>query len=359
MAPSDSRDRPPRRKRDLLYDHCVNAKSVGESFTLRELEDSGIAEDAEELRQTCEELIQHHLFAMLNRSTYKTRSKEDALKIAVLSQDSLMLYNQIESSHTNGIWRRTLVDKTRLHESNITKGIKDLISKALIKEIKLAKYPAKRVYMLAHLEPSAQDSGGNFFNDGDLDIGMVEVIGDIIVDEVQRQSWIEEAQPSARKDLKRKRTSGSAAEDSQAVSKGKRGRILKPRPADYEGYLSAGTLLERINASGVLFDSVSLSESDVQQLLDKLEYDGRVQKMGSLTSDTPVYRSVRGTWDSVGDGADQDAPDSAAPLILDHFESGDGLTHTPCGVCPVFKNCEPGGVVSPETCEYMDAWLAF
>jgi DNA-directed RNA polymerase III subunit RPC6 len=337
----------------------VNTKPVGESFTLRELEDSGIIEDAEELRQTCEELIQYHLFAMLNRSTYKTRSKEDAVKIAGLPQDSLMLYNQIESSHTNGIWRRTLVDKTRLHESNITKGIKELISKALIKEIKLAKYPAKRVYMLAHLEPSSQDSGGNFFNDGDLDIGMIEVIGDIIVDEVQKHSWIEEALPGAKRDLKRKRTSGSVAEESQTVSRTKRGRILKPRPADYDGYLSAGSLLERINSSGVLFDSVSLSEGDVQQLLDKLEYDGRVQRMGSHMGDTPVYRSVRRTWDSVADEPNPDPSDNALSLVQDHFESGNGLTHTPCGVCPVFKDCEPGGVVSPETCEYMEAWLAF
>ena len=35
----------------------------------------------------------------------------------------------------------------------------------------------------------------------------------------------------------------------------------------------------------------------------------------------------------------------------------DGYTEVPCGVCPVAKECTPGGVISPETCVYMTAWL--
>ena len=33
------------------------------------------------------------------------------------------------------------------------------------------------------------------------------------------------------------------------------------------------------------------------------------------------------------------------------------FTEIPCGVCPVISNCFDGGVISPQTCEYMKQWL--
>lgn len=33
------------------------------------------------------------------------------------------------------------------------------------------------------------------------------------------------------------------------------------------------------------------------------------------------------------------------------------LTSTPCGVCPVFNQCEEGNIISPATCIYMTKWL--
>lgn len=37
----------------------------------------------------------------------------------------------------------------------------------------------------------------------------------------------------------------------------------------------------------------------------------------------------------------------------------DALTAMPCGACPVTAQCEPGGVISPETCVYFTKWLEF
>lgn len=34
------------------------------------------------------------------------------------------------------------------------------------------------------------------------------------------------------------------------------------------------------------------------------------------------------------------------------------LADIPCGSCPLFHDCTPGGVISPESCVYMDNWLA-
>lgn len=35
------------------------------------------------------------------------------------------------------------------------------------------------------------------------------------------------------------------------------------------------------------------------------------------------------------------------------------LNEVPCGQCPVIHQCAEGNDISPSTCEYMQAWLAF
>jgi len=36
----------------------------------------------------------------------------------------------------------------------------------------------------------------------------------------------------------------------------------------------------------------------------------------------------------------------------------EALSYSPCGVCPVAKQCTPNGVISPRTCTYLTHWLA-
>ena len=33
------------------------------------------------------------------------------------------------------------------------------------------------------------------------------------------------------------------------------------------------------------------------------------------------------------------------------------LSYVPCGICTVYQECEPGGLISPEKCPYMDRWI--
>ena len=52
--------------------------------------------------------------------------------------------------------------------------------------------------------------------------------------------------------------------------------------------------------------------------------------------------------------------------LLDRDHDGDldvadlnALADAPCGVCPVFRDCHPGGLISPETCTYFNEWMQF
>jgi len=86
---------------------------------------------------------------------------------------------------------------------------------------------------------------------------------------------------------------------------------------------------------------VSLSVQDIETILNTLLYDGKAEMV--IISDTSsnlegivqkkLYRAIK----------------TLVPVP--------GLMRVPCGVCPVVRNCYPGGKVSPKTCIYMKDWL--
>ena len=79
---------------------------------------------------------------------------------------------------------------------------------------------------------------------------------------------------------------------------------------------------------------VHLRDENVKSVLDTLVYEGRIDEVES--PDGVHYR----------------------PTLLTLPESS-ALTSLPCGVCPVFHDCRPGGHISPELCVYFDKWLDF
>lgn len=88
-----------------------------------------------------------------------------------------------------------------------------------------------------------------------------------------------------------------------------------------------------INASGV--SNLGMRRSDMEQLLDILCWDGRLEK----TRDGKAYKAVKQVHGENG------------------VSLGNGLTEVPCGRCPVFDDCEEGGPVNAKSCEYFKEWL--
>lgn len=79
---------------------------------------------------------------------------------------------------------------------------------------------------------------------------------------------------------------------------------------------------------------VTLDETNVKSVVDTLVYEGRIDEVEN--EDGTYYR----------------------PALLT-LPSYTALTAIPCGVCPLFDDCHPGGLISPETCTYFDKWLDF
>jgi hypothetical protein len=60
---------------------------------------------------------------------------------------------------------------------------------------------------------------------------------------------------------------------------------------------------------------------------------------------------------SMGDEGDDDDELHRRYVRVPRAPHYDHFTAAPCGVCPVFEQCRPGGVISPSTCVYYSAWL--
>ena len=280
-----------------------------------------------------------------------------------LTGDEHIIYNHIAESRTIGCWVKSLKGKTNLHATNLTKVIKSLETKRLIKTIKNVKFPTRRIYMLSELNPSEDVTGGPWFSDAELDVDLVEALADLAIKFVRERSWSVAARTKSRREERERAGTSHAAntEKSNAghdegatrsvkrVKKGKQARFQSsetPQQPDGSGKNSTDTTLDNTAATSIapsareepeapLFPpqpnfqpippsisnpnsthsfqlqathtypataeicahiresgvtSLSFNESEFQDLLDMLVWDGRLEKIGP-----DRYRSVRGT----------------------------------------------------------------
>ena len=250
------------------------------------------------------------------------------------------MYSYIEAAAREGIWTKTIKMRTNLHQTLINRALKALEARHYIKPIKVVKWPNKKYYMLASLQPSEDVTGGPWFTDGVLDEEFIHQMCAWAEKYIRSRSWVH----SSSKMIADKKTNMTKAQAEVARAQElemkkhqsrTRGGVMLPLPPGYGGYPTLPEITKELNASGI--SGVVLKESEMQTLLDVLCYDGRVMRV----MDDEGYKSVRPT-----------ATDDASVI-------GNGLTEAPCGRCPVFNLCEEGGPVNASNCEYFKAWLEF
>jgi DNA-directed RNA polymerase III subunit RPC6 len=345
----------------------ISTEGVKKSFAQRELMDiSGIKEPGELIR-IVQELVRHQLFRTLKaeRTLYwSPRSREVASQLSVLDNDERLIYEAIENSETTGIWLKRLKQNTGVAPGNVNKIIKKLESSQLIKSIKSVKSPAQRIYMLFHLAPAEDVTGGSFFDSGDLDEGLVEELGNLIVFHVRSQSWAEvkptrprhdrngtpvdvDADDSEKSGSKRKRNSTGGEDAPPAKKRSKQNEPMITQaafPAGSRSYPTADSIHNFITSSNAIRESkaASITIREVQEILNVLVWDEKLEKVGN------GFRTVLGVKFRPPGSFD---PDGIEDIV------GNGLTEAPCGRCPVFDLCAPGGPINAGNCVYFDQWL--
>ena len=259
----------------------------------------------------------------------------DIHRYSGLDTDETVVYNYIESVGRDGAWIKSIQTYSNLHISVVNKCLKSLESKSLIKRILNAKNPLKKVYLLFHLQPAEDVTGGSFYTDGTLDEEFIHQLCLWIENYVLRKSWYIEVPKSSKKKIKYKTTTEEAESTRAEVLQdhSKDGGRLLPMPPGYTGYPTLSEITRAINEFQI--SQVALKEAEVERLLDLLCWDGKLMKV----LNGRFYKSVR------------------ASIQRENGAIANGLAESPCGRCPVFDLCEDGGPVNSRTCPYFKDWL--
>ncbi|KAI5286813.1 34-kDa subunit of RNA polymerase III (C), partial [Ascosphaera aggregata] len=178
-----------------------------------------------------------------------------------LTSDERLVYSVIHSTGRNGVWTRTLKTRTNLHQTIVTRCLKSLEAKNYIKSVRNVKYPQRKMYMLAHLQPSEDVTGGAWFTDGVLDADFIRGLSGWIERWVSSRSWW---------DVNKTRLAAARRKGTQITGDAQ----FIPFAPSFTAYPTVSDITAAINASGLT--PVTMGESSIAQLLEMLCYDGRL-----------------------------------------------------------------------------------
>ncbi|KAJ9150385.1 DNA-directed RNA polymerase III subunit RPC6 [Pleurostoma richardsiae] len=390
MATSSDADDPSKFEllKDALYDQCQQNGSDSRLYTQKDLLDLRIVpnNDGHMLLRIVQSLTDERLLIPVNDQrvglAWKWRSREDARKYRMLSEEQAMVYAMVDEAGADGIWNRTLKARLNMHDSVLRGVMKSLEAKGYIKDMKSVEHPNKKMYIKASLRPSERATGGPWYTDSELDEAFINSLMRLVFDMIRDRSTYKsvhggrDTAKHPRKGIVKGdkgdvRGKKRAAEDmstdngmtnhhSTKPHREPQNTAVLPLPAGYNSYPTVQQIAELISESGIT-NNTTLSTADIQQLVDVLVYDGvvepilvgkrkgyRVVKAAQLdpTPMTQLFQDVEGVGDM-----------SLKPREMGAGTPENGLTEVPCGRCPVFDLCEEGGPVSPVNCVYFQRWL--
>ncbi|KAK3395450.1 RNA polymerase Rpc34 [Sordaria brevicollis] len=388
--------------KDALYEAARDHGSDQRLFTQRDLLDMQVIpqDNLALLMQVIQVLCDEKLFVgntTASGLSWRWRSREDAKKYTSLpNPETMLVYAIIDEAGADGIWNRTIKNKLNMADSLMKHCIKYLEQKGYIASMKNVEHPNKKMYIKANLRPSDRATGGPWFTEGELDTAFINELQEIVFDFIKQKSTytshggaagttggqgggaqrekvpkkgvVQGTIPSHSEDVSSKGTKRSAGEISNddtaaAAAPVKKTRPSKPQllplPAGYKSYPTVSDIAKFIHHAGIT-NNTTLSEADIQQLVDVLYYDGLVEPV--KVNGRKGYRVTR---------IPKQDPRTCNQRRLDHDPtkggiitsfmgvepSASGLMEAPCGRCPVFDMCEEGGPVSPSNCVYFRQWL--
>ena len=104
--------------------------------------------------------------------------KRDPSKASSISgdQEEKIVFRIIEESGNTGVWIKDIKSKSNLGHIQLTKVIKNLEKKQLIKNVKSVNASKKKVYMLFNLQPDQSVTGGAWYSENSFESEYVEVL---------------------------------------------------------------------------------------------------------------------------------------------------------------------------------------
>jgi len=249
---------------------------------------------------------------------FKAVSSAKSKRLGALSGDEDTVLQAITAAGNMGVWTKTLKTQTKLQVTALNKALKRLEGKKLIKSVKSVTYKNRKIYMLYDLVPSPQVTGGAWYSDGHLDRQFIQAMRRTVL------------------------------------------QVLTKHPSSL-----LADIVVKTREAGT--SKIPLGAVEVQQLLDSLVYDGYAVVLPGCAKagSSELVEGVAGSEQVkayAGSGGEVDTGDPKASEVRynpvrSKVPPISPLTDLPCGSCPVFEKCSPGGLISPERCVYFDSWL--
>lgn len=232
-------------------------------------------------------------------SPLKRKRPDSNSPAASLTEQERILYDVIRSKQDMGIWTRDLKREAKLADTVVTKSLKSLMIKKLIKEVVNIQNKGRKHLMAAEFEPSKEISGGHWYVDGSLDTEFIDLLKEQFVRIINKQ-----------------------------------------------GVTTSERILEVVRRSGIL--KVEITTQQIEEILRVLVLDDKVVEVKS---------SGMGEFDSIPVGKVCYKCTNKAGLKGEPKPGA--MASIPCGVCPRISYCTPDGIISPSTCVYFSKWLDF
>ncbi|KAL3649154.1 hypothetical protein CASFOL_005557 [Castilleja foliolosa] len=203
----------------------------------------------------------------------------------------------IKNTGDSGILLRDIKKESKIPDNMCTKALKSLTAKNMIKQVVNIKNKGSKIYMAVEFEPSKELSGGDWYVDGELDKGFIDVLKKICYRFIGKQKV--------------------------STIDGVHLEVKKSECA-----------------------TVEVTKQQIGEILNSLVLDNEILEVKS-TGLGEYYSIPKGTtcYRMGGGGAAKGPPKTG------------GFASIPCGACPRISDCSADGLISPTTCVYYTKWL--
>lgn len=252
--------------RDLHGMMIRSGMNGGRLFTQKELQDElpGNAPTLADLMLIVQELLDKNLIKLVkqnNELKFQPVDYQEAAKKSTMSNEESLVYSYIEASGREGIWSKTIKARTNLHQHVVLKCLKSLESQRYVKSVKSVKYPTRKIYMLYHLQPSVEVTGGPWFTEGELDVEFINSLLTIVWRFVAQNSF----------------PNGFQQDKNTSKSTNKMSQQQQQYAPHVRSYSTAQDILDFISNAGVA--NVELSTANIRALCTVLVYDDRLEEV--------------------------------------------------------------------------------
>lgn len=117
-------------------------------------------------------------------TVWKLVDEEKAGKMADLSLEQKLVYQCIERSGNKGIWTREIKSATQMPQHALTKTLKLLETRQLVKTVKSVTSKSKKLYMLYDVVAAKEITGGPWYTEQSFDTEFIRVLENVVINEV-------------------------------------------------------------------------------------------------------------------------------------------------------------------------------